>query len=162
MSLSTIDLSVPLSTDGHAVHQLIASCPPLDQNSMYCNLLQATHFASTSVSAKRGGELVGFISGYALPERPDTLFIWQVAVDESARGCGLALSMLQHILQRPHCSEIHALETSITASNQASWALFRRLASNLNAQVEESILFDHVDHFRGIHDTEALVHIGPF
>lgn len=129
---------------------------------MYCNLLQATHFASTSVSAKRDGELVGFISGYALPERPDTLFIWQVAVDESARGCGLALSMLQHILQRPHCSAIHSLETSITASNRASWSLFRRLASNLNTQVEESVLFDHIDHFRGSHDTETLVHIGPF
>lgn len=129
---------------------------------MYCNLLQATHFASTSVSAKRGSELLGFISAYALPERPDTLFIWQVAVDESARGSGLALSMLQHILQRPHCSAIRALETSITASNSASWSLFRRLASNLNARLEESILFDQTDHFRGSHDTETLVHIGPF
>ena len=80
----------PKSTDGAQVHQLIENCPPLDTNSMYCNLVQCTHFADTSVAVTLDDEMVGFISGHLIPERPDTLFIWQVAVSKKARGQGLA------------------------------------------------------------------------
>ncbi|MDA3870409.1 MAG: diaminobutyrate acetyltransferase, partial [Gammaproteobacteria bacterium] len=89
-----IELRKPISTDGAAVHRLISQCPPLDTNSMYCNLLQCTHFADTSVAAVQENELVGFVSGYIVPQRADTLFVWQVAVGDKARGQGLAGRML--------------------------------------------------------------------
>ncbi|MEQ9449631.1 MAG: hypothetical protein RLN70_12130, partial [Rhodospirillaceae bacterium] len=37
----------PTSTDGAAVWNLIGGLDALDDNSMYCNLLQCTHFAET-------------------------------------------------------------------------------------------------------------------
>ena len=57
----------PESQDGSRVHKLISECKPLDENSVYCNLLQCTHFADTSVAAEMDGDLVGFISGYIHP-----------------------------------------------------------------------------------------------
>lgn len=109
-----------------------------------------------------GEELVGFISGYLLPERKNTLFIWQVAVDETVRGTGLAGSMLQHILHRSQCSHVSYLETTITESNHASWALFESLSKKLQTGLERTIMFDRDDHFAGHHDTEYLVRLGPF
>lgn len=156
------DLRPPTSLDGMNVFQLIKSCPPLDTNSSYCNLLQCSHFAETSVAAELGDNLVGFISGYLLPERPDTLFIWQVAVAEQGRGQGLASKMLQHILERKACSQVSYLETTITESNQASWGLFRGLAKHLSADIHSSVMFDCEEHFNGQHDSEELVSIGPF
>ena len=44
--------------DGLAVNRLIASCPPLDTNSTYCNFLQCLHFAETSVLAEKDGKVV--------------------------------------------------------------------------------------------------------
>ena len=159
-------LRAPTPNDGASVFRLISRCPPLDINSMYCNLLQCTHFAGTSVAAVQSDnsneELVGFISAYLLPEREDTLFIWQVAVDERARGIGLAGNMLKHILNRPQCSQITHLETTITESNKASWALFESLANKLGAPLQKSVMFDRDKHLAGEHDTEFLVHIGPF
>ena len=152
----------PVSEDGAAVHQLIGNCPPLDTNSLYCNLLQATHFSATSVAAELNGALVGFISGYIVPERPDTLFIWQVAVAEEGRGMGLAGRMLQEILARPACAEARHLETTITPDNEASWALFRSLARKLDASCADSVMFDRERHFNGQHDSEMLLRIGPF
>merc|ERR1712169_161542 len=35
----------PVSTDGSDVFALVERCKPLDVNSMYCNLLQCSHFA---------------------------------------------------------------------------------------------------------------------
>ncbi len=145
-----------------SVFRLVANCPPLDPNSVYCNLLQCSHFAKTSVAAEYDGELVGFISGYIIPERIDTLFIWQVAVDQERRGLGIANKMLQHILQRPQCNRIANIETTITESNQASRSLFKRLADDLNAGMQESRVFDHERHFDGQHDSEYLIRIGPF
>lgn len=162
ISAQSISLRSPSLSDGMAVFRLVKNCPPLDQNSSYCNLLQCSHFASTSVAAFIGDELVGFISGYAIPDRPDTLFIWQVAVAEKARGLGLASRMLLHVLDRPHTTDIAYIETSITDTNSASWALFKRFSKTLSADLQSSEWMDKQAHFSDQHDSEALVRIGPF
>lgn len=156
-----ITLRAPTAEDGAAVYELIAQCPPLDTNSMYCNLLQSSHFSETSVAAELDENIVGFISGYVLPKQPDTLFIWQVAVGEKARGQGLASRMLRDILQRPACQQVKFIETTITPDNRASWALFESLANKLSAQLNHSVMFDRQQHFAGQHETEMLVKIGP-
>lgn len=157
-----VSLRIPTLTDGLSVSQLIERCPPLDPNSSYCNFLQCGHFADTSVAAELGGDLVGFISGYRIPSRPETLFIWQVAVDQRARGIGLASEMLRHILQRQPSGAVSYLETTIGEANEASWALFRRLARELDADLQQETWLDCDDHFQGQHESEVLVRIGPF
>lgn len=154
----------PEPCDGPAVFDLIARCPPLDANSRYCNLLQCSHFAATSIIATTKAErvAVGFASGYRIPERPDTLFIWQVAVDPAARGQGLALRLLHGLLARSGLADIHFLETTIGPDNRASWALFERLASGLSATIATTTLFDSQRHFAGRHPDEVLLRIGPF
>lgn len=142
-----------------AVHELIQQCPPLDTNSLYCNLLQCSHFAQTSVVAEIDGEVAGFISGYTVPGQEDTLFVWQVAVGEKARGHGTATKMLKELLAR---KPFTYLDTTITETNSASWALFEGLARKLDCGVTKSTMFDRKDHFQDSHDTEMLVRIGPF
>lgn len=155
-------LREPVDTDGAAVHQLIADCPPLDTNSLYCNLLQCSHFRQTSVVAELDAAIVGAISGYLIPERQDTLFIWQVAVGSAARGQGLALRMLDHIVDRRMCRDVRFMETTITEENAASWGLFRKFADKRGAELHSEVGFDRDTHFRGQHDTEMRVRIGPF
>lgn len=156
-----ITLRKPNPEDGSSVFALIERCKPLDTNSMYCNLLQCSHFRNTAVLAEEQGELIGFISGYLLPEQPDTLFVWQVAVAKEARGLGLASRMLKELVDRLSPGVRH-LHTSITPGNEASWNTFRRLAKDLNAPLNERVMFDKEQHFNGEHETEMLVHIGPF
>jgi len=157
-----VQLRAPLPEDGVAVNKLVERCTPLDPNSLYCNLLQCSHFASTSVAAFLKGELVGFISGYCVPERTNTLFIWQVAVDESARGSGLAGKMIASLLERNACKAIEFIETTITEENQASWGLFEGVARRLNAELKRSLMFDKAAHLNNEHASELLVKIGPF
>lgn len=153
----------PLETqDAIQVWRLIADCPPLDPNSLYCYLLLCTHFANTSAIAEQAGTPVGFVSAYLPPEHQDTLFIWQVAVSAAARGEGLASRMLKHILGRPQCKGVAYLETTITTENRPSWALFESFARRLAADMERSILFDKEEHFAGTHESENLLRIGPF
>lgn len=142
------------------MHSLVAACPPLDTNSRYCNLLQATHFADTCILAEQEGELLGLVSGYRLPQRAQTLFVWQVAVSPQARGRGLALSMLESLLGR--LPEIEFIETTVTPDNTASARLFKRLAEKRAAELKKSVLFERDRHFEGHHDDEVLLRIGPF
>lgn len=157
-----IDLRPPLSTDGAEVHALIEQCKPLDTNSLYCNLLQCSHFAQTCVLAENDGSIVGFTSGYQVPGHDDVLFVWQIAVHESMRGQKLAMRMLQELLSRPHLKHIRFVETTITPSNQASIGLFKKLAGDLGAEIKQSVLFGRESHFAGSHDDECLFRIGPF
>jgi len=157
-----ITLTQPTAELGAQVWQLIANCPPLDTNSMYCNLLQTSHFAETAVAAMLDNEVVGFVSGYRIPQRPDSLFVWQVAVGEKARGQGLATQMLKAILSRPANQDIKRIETTITPDNRASWALFEGLAKKLDTEISSSVMFDKTTHFADQHTTEMLVKVGPF
>lgn len=154
----------PQATDGRSVHALIKACPPLDSNSLYLNLLQCTHFAETCVIADsaEASAPAGFISGYLVPDRPTTLFIWQVAIAEVARGHGLAKQMLLELLARPACKAVTHIETTITPTNGASWALFRSLARSLECPLADRVLFDRDAHLDGVHESEVLVTIGPF
>ncbi len=154
----------PRSTDGHPLNQLISRCPPLDTNSTYCNLLQCTHFADTSIAAvTQQDELVGFISGYIPPSRPDTLFVWQVAVDERCRGQNVAQRMLMALIDRCQSEQsLHYIETTITPGNTASEALFSRVYQQLSAPIEKTVLFSRKNHFADQHDDEVLWRGGPF
>jgi len=155
-------LRVPHDTDGTCVNRLVADCPPLDPNSLYCNLLQCTHFADTCVIAELDGEVIGFVSAYLRPNDPSVLFVWQVAVAEAARGRRLALSMLVDLLGRKSCADVRHLETSITTDNAASWRVFGLLADCLEAGTTDQVLFSEDRHFRGRHPAEQLLRIGPF
>lgn len=159
---ATLQLRTPTAEDAAAVHDLIARCQPLDANSLYCNLLQCSLFSSTCVLAERNGQLQGFISALIPPQQPDCLFVWQVAVDPSARGQGLGRTMLLDLLSREHCRGVTQLQTSITEDNAASWALFNSLARHLRAELTQQVLFDRQRHFANRHPTEMLVTICQF
>jgi L-2,4-diaminobutyric acid acetyltransferase len=160
-SIPGLSFREPRASDGVAVHDLVARCPPLDANSLYCNLLQTTHFAQTGVLAESSGMAVGWVSGYVRPERADRLFIWQGAVSPEARGKRLGGRMIREILSREACRKVSAIETTVTASNVSSRSLFRRLAEELGAEFRERSGFDSEEHFGGRNPTEFLIEIGP-
>jgi len=157
-----LELREPRSKDGAAIHRLIEKCPPLDTNSMYCNLLQSSDFSETSVVAEVDGKPYGFISGYRKPKDPSILFIWQVAVHEDARGMGLGKKMLSDILNRETNKDVTKLQTTITEDNKASWGLFESFARDRDADCRDEIHFEHREHFKGAHATEHRLTIGPF
>jgi L-2,4-diaminobutyric acid acetyltransferase len=157
-----IILREPISEDGAPVHNLIRKSAFLDDNSVYCYLIICTHFAQTSVVATMGDDVVGVVTGYIPPQQPDTLFVWQVAVDTVAQKRGLAGRMLREILRREACARVSHLETTVTADNKASRAMFDSLARRMDCDIEESPMFDREIHFLNLHDSEHKLRIGPF
>lgn len=149
----------PDAEDGAAIWELIAACKPLDENSMYCNLIQCDHFRDTCILAELDGALVGWISGYVMPRDPDSFFVWQVAVSERARGLGLATRMLEQLLSREQCENVTRLQTTITKDNEASWALFRSFADAQDGELDHEAHFEKETHFQGEQDTEHMVTI---
>lgn len=152
-------LRQPTAEDGAAIWELVRSCKPLDENSMYCNTIQCDHFAETCVVAEMNGEVVGWISAYVMPNAPDTLFVWQVAVSEKARGMGLGVLMLQSITNRPACEDVMRLQTTITSENDASWALFRKFGRLQHSKLDVQPYYTQSLHFQNRHKTENLVTI---
>lgn len=131
----------------------------LDENSPYAYLLWATYFADTSVVAEIDGVAVGFVTGFTVPDRPDTLFVWQVGVDADHRGRGIAAQLLDELVRRH--PEARHLEATVTPTNTASAALFRGFGARHGGRVEERALFA-ADLFPAGHEAESLFRIGPF
>lgn len=149
----------PKLEDSKDVYKLVDRCKPLDLNSEYCYMLVCDHFKETSVIAvDKSGAVVGFVSAYINPSSKDTLFVWQVAVDSSARGEGLALEMLKNISKRENLKEIAYITSTISPQNSASIALFKRLAKELNAKID-SFEYIKIEHFINSHEDEMLFKI---
>lgn len=151
-------LRKPNAEDGADIWELVRTCKPLDENSMYCNLVQAEHFRDTCVVAERDGDVLGWISGHMIPNS-DAFFVWQVAVSPKARGCGLGRKMLEHLVNRDECSNASELKTTITPDNDASWALFRSFADEIGGALTDEPHYKREAHFGGQHETEHLVTI---
>ncbi len=141
---------------------LVRACPPLDANSAYAYLLLAEHFPDTCILAEDDEGLSGLVTGYLPPNRPDTLFVWQVAVAGRARGLGLGRRMLHALIERPELAEIHYIETTVGPGNAASRRLFAGLAHSLRASIVEAAFFDAALFGAGDHEAEPLLRIGPF
>ena len=122
----------------------------------------ARWFDETSVVADDAGELAGFILGYQMPPRPESVFVWQVTTADSFRGQGLATRMMGELLRRHADRGGTHLEATVTPSNSASQHLFRGVARRLEVPCVETLAFER-DHFpvEG-HEEEVLYRIGPF
>jgi L-2,4-diaminobutyric acid acetyltransferase len=148
--------------DGAGVWRLVEASGVLDPNSSYAYLLFLDHFGHTCVVARRGAEPVGFVSGFRPPLRPEVIFVWQVAVDESMRGRGLARRMLDALVELEACDGVRFMETTVTPSNAASQAMFRSFARRRGAEVSVSPYMGEELFPEGGHEAEELYRIGPF
>lgn len=155
-------LRPPTIRDGATLHSLIQRCPPLDPNSCYAYLLHGLHFSDTCILAEHADHgVAAYISAYLPPGRPDTLFVWQVAVDAHHRGAGLARTLLHNLLARPACAGVRWLETTVSPGNLPSTHLFESLARELGCSCTVSELFAVTDFGAANHEAEHLFRIGP-
>ncbi|MEB3023194.1 diaminobutyrate acetyltransferase [[Mycobacterium] crassicus] len=155
-----IQFRTPTVTDGPAMWQMAVDSATLDVNSPYAYLLWCRDFAATSVIAEVNGAPAGFVTGYLRPQQPQTLMVWQVAVNAGHRGVGLAGRMLDHLATALHTDGLTHLETSITPDNDASRRLFAAFARRWDAALHCSELFG-AGLFPDSHLAEDLFRIGP-
>lgn len=138
----------------------LAADSTLDDNSPYAYLLWGDAFASTSrVAVDEDDRMVGFVTGLRLPDRPDSLFIWQIGVDQRVRGQGVASQLLDRLWVE--VSGFRFLESTVTPSNEASDGLFRSFASRHGGALERSLAFGEELFPDGGHEAEYRYRIGP-
>ncbi|MGW1882004.1 diaminobutyrate acetyltransferase [Streptomyces sp. NPDC001970] len=160
---TALSIDSPRVEDGAAIWRIARDSEVLDLNSSYSYLLWCRDFAATSVVARgTDGEPVAFVTGYIRPERPQTLVVWQVAVDAAHRGRGLAGTLLDALTHRVTSERgVRAVETTVTPDNTASDRLFTSYASRRGASLEREVLFDGGLFPDGAHQPEVLYRIGP-
>lgn len=151
--------------DGPDLWRLARDSGVLDVNSSYAYLLWCRDFAGASAVAKVDGTVVGFVTGFLRPEAPDTVMVWQVAVDARLRGRNLAARMLHTIVDRLVPQGVRWLHTTVSPSNEASIRLFTALARDRGTDIKRRELFtsdDFPTEEPGDHEAEDLYVIGPF
>lgn len=161
MNKLLIETRIPRFSDSDGIYRLVERCEPLDLNSRYAYMLVTAHFNMTSVIATHEENVIGLVSAYILPEKPDTLFVWQVAVDPDYRGKGLASLMLGDIFKRPAMRQVAFAETTISPSNTASLTLFKRFAETSGAPIKNSTFALAEDFGADAHEAELLYRVGP-
>jgi len=147
--------------DGPRIWRLVRDSESLDTNSVYTYLLLCRQFRDTCVVAEAGGELAGFVTALTPPTEPRTLFVWQIGVDASQRGRGLAGRLLDHVVRLPACDDIEWLTATVTPDNTPSQALFRSFARRRGADCRVVPYFDRALFPGDGHQPEELYRIGP-
>ncbi|MDO8149480.1 MULTISPECIES: diaminobutyrate acetyltransferase [Isoptericola] len=155
----TLTIRRPDVSDGGAMWRVARDSGELDLNSSYAYLLLADHFGDTCRIALMGDDVVGFVSGYRLPADPTRYFLWQVAVDERARGHRLAGRLIDAVIDAH--PEVTSLTTTVTEDNQSSRRVFQRWAEQRGGTLREVTGFE-AHHFPDGHEAEPLLVIDGF
>lgn len=158
---STLLMRAPETGDAQEIWRLVRETGVLDENSAYLYLLLCRDFADTCLVAESEGRVVGFVTAYRPPERPQTLFVWQIGVCRSVRRQGVALRLLTELVGRVQPLEF--VEATVAASNLASRGLFEAFARNRDLSLTDidDAGFLENDFPPGDHEAEPLLRIGP-
>lgn len=156
----TLTIGKPTVDDGALMWQMVSDST-LDLNSPYKYIMMCEYFQETCVVVKENEKLLGFITAFIPPESQDVVFVWQVGVDPSQRGKGLASKMLTELVSREACKKVRYLEATVTPSNSASKSLFRGFARRTQSECEVKECFS-ADLFpvEG-HEEELTYRVGP-
>jgi L-2,4-diaminobutyric acid acetyltransferase len=160
VEIDSVRFSKPTVEDGAAMWELVNEST-LDQNSAYKYIMMCEFFAETCVVAKEDDQVVGFVTAFIPPERQDVVFVWQIGVHSSQRGKGLASKLLDELVQRDGCQEVKYVEATVTPSNSASQALFRRLARSYDTECKVSECFSEDLFPEAGHEEELTFRVGP-
>jgi len=155
-----VQLYAPTVDDGTDMWRLAGAAKTLDVNSRYSYLLWCRDFAATTVVARDGEQLAGFMTGYRRPSLPETLFVWQVAVSSTHRRQGLARRMLDHLADRVTPHGVDHIEATVTPENLPSTRLFTSFAAAHGVELKRDVLFSEEMLGDG-HDAEIRFLIGP-
>jgi len=151
----------PVPDDGSEIHALLTRCQGLDINSPQSYLLLCEHFSSTCMVAEQDNRVVAFISSYALPERHDTLFIWQLAVDEHLRGQGVAKRLFRQLLSMRNLKRIRYVEAMLDPGNKVAQTLFASLARKCHCDLDRLTVFPASMFNDAGHGEQHMVRVGP-
>ncbi|WP_405874151.1 diaminobutyrate acetyltransferase [Streptomyces zaomyceticus] len=161
--MTTARTTPPTIADGAELWRIARGSGELDLNSPYSYLLWCRDFADTTAVARdSSGRPIGFVTGYLRPDAPETLFVWQIAVEDSHRGSGVAGTLLDDLSARVAATHgISRVEATVTPGNLASDRLFRSYARRHGAEVTQEVLFPSTAFPAAGHDSEVLYRIGP-
>src|SRR5690625_7497 len=151
----------PTEDDGSEMFRIVKESKVLDVNSSYSYLMWSKFFNKTSIIAETGDrEVIGFVSGFIQPDSPDTLFVWQVAVDKKQRGKGLATKLIEQLLLQLEDEDVTYLEATVTPSNIPSIKLFKGIAkkNQVNCTIFECFSEDQFPN--PSHEPEMTYRIG--
>jgi L-2,4-diaminobutyric acid acetyltransferase len=150
----------PTPEDAASASELIRKAGTLELNTTYAYLLLCSHFAETSAVAVCGEDLVGCAFGYRIPQRPQTLFLWQIGVDASMRRQGVARRLLDELLDRSELADVKCIETTVAPSNLPSRKLFEGWAKNRQLEIESvDVLGSSLFGSEGSHEPEEILRL---
>ncbi|KFM19557.1 L-24-diaminobutyric acid acetyltransferase protein [Marine Group I thaumarchaeote SCGC AAA799-P11] len=157
--MTSIIYREPILSDAHKIWELVKNNKPLDENSKYLYVLLCHQFSKTCRVAECDSKIVGFLSGFISPKNPDTLFVWQAAVDDTFRNKGIAKELVFQTLRNTD-SDVKFVEATVTPSNDASLKFLQNFANQVGTKITKNPLFS-TDVLGEGHEPEDLVRIGP-
>ena len=139
-----IQIAHPVRGDGPAMKRIAQETGVLSVNSTYYYALMARLFQNACMVARCGQTVCGYITGFFLPDRPGTLFVWQIGVSPAAQGKGLGKRLLVALAQQ---ARPEFIEATIDPDNTASINVFKSAARHLNADwvFSDTPFFDKID-----------------
>ena len=156
---ASVAIRQPAPDDGALLWHIARDAGGLDLNPPYAYMMMCRNFTDTCAIAEVAGQPAGFVLAHRIPARPDTVFIWQVAVLAQYRGLGIAKRMLVDVVER---AGTQVLEATVTPSNATSAAVFAAFAKDRNAKLTVRPGFTAEDFPQGqIHEAEDLYVISP-
>jgi L-2,4-diaminobutyric acid acetyltransferase len=134
------------NNDTKEIIELVSkSRPYVVPYNMYTYWILQNYYGSTCKVIQNDDRLLGYISAIPSIDK-NTLFIWQLCIDEEYRGKGLGTMLITSIISEANVLGYDNIQFSISETNIASQTLFKNFAekSKSNIYEKDKIQFEEI------------------
>lgn len=111
-SITDVNFRSPSYDDAKSIFEIAKRQCGLSANSEEFYHLAASHFFGTCVLGELKNDLYGFLLGYERPNRPGSIFVWQMLVVEGQPSREVFFKLLEQLILR-HSNTYPLLEVSV-------------------------------------------------
>jgi L-2,4-diaminobutyric acid acetyltransferase len=104
---------------------------------IYVYWILSKYYNSTTIVAEYNNNIIGIITGLQSIDK-NTIFIWQLCVDEVYRRQNIAIKLINSLFESSKRMGIKAIELTITEENHKSLALFKKFTYLNKLQLDEN------------------------
>lgn len=121
--------------DLDSIMELISRCQPyVIPHHKYQYWMISKYHSKTSFVYLEDGKVLGFL-GCIQSIEMNSVFIWQICVDKSCRGMGIAARLLKDLVEMMKENDINRIDLTISKENEVSKKLFESFADSISSRL---------------------------
>lgn len=144
------------SEDIDKIRQFVYLCKPLTLHTPYTYWVLSTYFSDSCFILEHKGKIIGYVSSVKSTAIADTLFLWQIGIEERFREKTYSQQLIGKVVETARKQNCKFLQFTIELDNKVSLQTFISFAAKHDLKMEKIGKAKYYDTLSENHEEETV------